>query len=113
MILNSQRDPTLITVNPDGMVMGIDKGPIFNSSLDVKQVELRAGDLFTVFTHGVIEARNSSQEEFGVERMHHLVRRYGAHEAEYFCDKFNEYFDIYLGSAKHLTDVCVGALKVL
>jgi hypothetical protein len=94
----------------EGMVMGIDKGPIFNSSLEVRQVALEPGDLLAMFTNGVMEARNSRREEFGLERTHQLIERYGTHELAYFVDKFKEHFGLHArGRAR--TDGCVIAVK--
>jgi predicted permease len=42
---------------------------------DDGEVEMRAGDLFVVFTDGVTEARNMAGEEFGEERLQALLRR--------------------------------------
>lgn len=94
----------------EGMVMGIDKGPIFNSSLEVRQVTLEPGDLLAIFTNGVMEARNARREEFGLDRTHALIERYGTHELAYFVDKFKEHFGLHArGRAR--TDGCVIAIK--
>ncbi len=90
--------------------MGIDKGPLFDSSLEVRSVELHPGDLIVLFTKGVIEGRGAAREEFGIYRMHQLIERYGTHEVAYFTDKFQEYFNLHVQRRRD-TDACVIALR--
>lgn len=112
VLMNTRRSPALMPLDSEGMVLGIDRGPIFNNALEVRSLELEPGDLLVLFTNGVLEARSTHREEFGLERMHHLVDRYGTHEVAYFTDKFQEYYELHLkGGGRALTDACVVALK--
>jgi serine phosphatase RsbU (regulator of sigma subunit) len=96
----------------EGMIMGIDRGPIFDTTLETRTFDLARGDQLVLFTNGLAEARGASREEFGIERMHHLARRYGNHEVEYFTDKFREYFDLFMQDpSSRATDVVVAAIK--
>jgi serine phosphatase RsbU (regulator of sigma subunit) len=95
----------------EGMVMGIDEGPIFDSSLQVRAFELDLGQLLVMYTSGVIEARGGeSREEFGLERTHRMIERYGTHEVDYFVDKFREHFGSYV-RGRPSSDACLVALK--
>jgi serine phosphatase RsbU (regulator of sigma subunit) len=110
VVVNQDRPQRLTPIDCEGMVMGIDKGPIFNSSLEARAFEIHPGDLLVLFTKGVIEARGSGRDEFGIYRMHGLCERYGSHEAAYFVDKFKEYFNLHIQRRRD-TDACVMALK--
>lgn len=112
VLVNPARQGAFGVLHTEGMVLGIDRGPIFDTTLESRAFELARGDLLVLFTNGLAEARAPSREEFGIERMHQLARRYGAHEAEYFGDKFREYYDLFVSDpALRTTDVCVAAIK--
>lgn len=112
LLVNPARPGQFGVMQTEGMIMGLDRGPIFDSTLETRTFELARGDQLVLFTNGLAEARGPSREEFGIERMHHLARRYGAHEVDYFIDKFREYFDLFTQDpAQRSTDVVVAALK--
>ncbi|MBX3470652.1 MAG: SpoIIE family protein phosphatase [Planctomycetes bacterium] len=113
LLVNPARQGGFGVLHTDGMVMGIDRGPIFDGALEVRSFELARGDLLVLFTNGLTEARGAAaREEFGLERMHTLTRRYGGHEVDYFTEKFREYFDLFVQDpALRTTDVVVTALK--
>lgn len=54
--------------DPAGMAIGLDSGVLFNEFLEEKQVQLNSGDLLALYTDGITEAVNLSEEEFGTER---------------------------------------------
>lgn len=112
VLVNPARQGRFGVLQTEGMVLGIDRGPIFDTSLEARTFELARGDLLVTFTPGLLEARSPTREEFGIERMHQLARRYGGHEVDYFTDKFKEYFDLFAqDAAPRTTDVCVAAIK--
>lgn len=110
LLVNPARPEPLVVLHTDGMVIGIDKGPVFEPALTRRTFELVPGDLLAVFTNGAVEARSHAREEFGLERMHALARRYGTHELEYFTDKLKECFESFIPDPTHrVTDlVAVG-----
>ncbi|MCO5167095.1 MAG: SpoIIE family protein phosphatase [Planctomycetes bacterium] len=113
LLVNPARQGGFGVLHTEGMVMGIDRGPIFDGALEARSFELARGDLLVLFTNGLLDARGAAaREEFGLERMHTLTRRYGGHEVEYFTDKFKEYFDLFVADpALRTTDVAVAAVK--
>jgi len=110
LLVNPARPEPLVVLHTDGMVIGIDKGPVFEPALTRRTFELVPGDLLALFTNGAVEARSHTREEFGLERMHALTRRYGTHELEYFTDKLRECFESFVPDPTHrVTDlVAVG-----
>ncbi len=106
ILVNPARPEPLVVLHTDGMVIGIDKGPVFEPALTRRTFELVPGDLLALFTNGAVEARSHAREEFGLERMHALTRRYGTHELEYFTDKLRECFESFVPDPTHrVTDV--------
>lgn len=106
LLVNPARPEPLVVLHTDGMVVGIDKGPVFEPALTRRSFELVPGDLLALFTNGAVEARSHAREEFGLERMHALTRRYGTHELEYFTDKLRECFESFIPDPTHrVTDL--------
>jgi phosphoserine phosphatase RsbU/P len=113
LLINAARPQPLAVLHTEGMVIGIDKGPIFDSSLDERSFPLQEDDLLVVFTTGLVEARGAGREEFGVERVHALARRYGTHEVDYFSDKLRECYEAFAPDpTQRATDVAMLALKL-
>jgi sigma-B regulation protein RsbU (phosphoserine phosphatase) len=55
-------------VRPGGMGIGLSKGDVFASSIEEETIQLRAGDVFVLYTDGVTEAR-CGEDEFGYDRL--------------------------------------------
>lgn len=52
-----------------GLGLGLDRGSIFSSTLEVYTHNLEPGDVFVLYTDGVVESRNQDQEEYGYQRV--------------------------------------------
>ena len=48
-------------------------------------VDFLPGDILALYTDGVTEARNSTDETFGLERLEQIVRQAGAQRAHEIC----------------------------
>jgi phosphoserine phosphatase RsbU/P len=67
------------------MVLGADKGPVFDRMLEEMAVRLLPGDTLVQVTDGVLEAKNPRDEEFGIERLQAAVLKYAGREAKYLA----------------------------
>ncbi|MGH9316696.1 MAG: PP2C family protein-serine/threonine phosphatase [Thermoanaerobaculia bacterium] len=65
---------------------GVPVGMLPNSTWREETVVLERGDLFCVYTDGVTEAGNESEEEFGLERLSALLASAGGRPAQELCD---------------------------
>lgn len=112
VLVNVRRDPPLSLLEAEGMVMGIDKGPIFDATMIARTIELAPGDLVVFATNGLLEVRNRARDELGHERFLAAVRRYGSHEAEYVTHKLGQLLEDYTKDTDLSADACVLALKL-
>jgi phosphoserine phosphatase RsbU/P len=64
------RDGSLTRLTAGGLVFGLDN----DCNFEIGEAELKTGDRLVLFTDGVTEARNSFDEEFGEERLFHILR---------------------------------------
>jgi len=67
-------------LKPTGPAIGLTAEPRFGSG----SVQYETGDLFLLYTDGLIEARNGSGEEFGAVRLAEYTRKNGRQSAEQF-----------------------------
>src|SRR6516165_8236441 len=65
---------------------GIFLGPFHNSTYSAVPLSLEAGDRIILYTDGIVEAKNSSREEFGMERLKEMVEENHALPADRFAD---------------------------
>lgn len=67
------RDKKITKIIPNGIGLGIEKTDIFESHIKEIDIELHNGDIITLFTDGVSEAKNKNMEEFGYNRLENLI----------------------------------------
>ncbi len=58
---------------PSGLGIGLDSGKIFEEMIRVQTIDMATGDSLLLYTDGLIEARDASNDEFGDERLLNLV----------------------------------------
>lgn len=59
---------TVVYVRPNGLGMGLSRGPTFDDAIEEEVIDLSAGDVCVLYTDGVTEAR-CGDDEFGYERL--------------------------------------------
>jgi len=60
-------------LNPGGIAIGLDRGPVFQRTLREQEVRLHAGDRVVLYTDGVTETMNEKNEEYTDRRFHQFV----------------------------------------
>ena len=70
-----RRDGTTRYVRPDGLALGLDRGPLFKRTLAEEKLDLAAGDAVVLFTDGLVEARRASGEAYGYDRLAEAASR--------------------------------------
>ena len=70
-------------LEPKGLGVGLDSGPLFEKSLQQLKMPLKTGYVYFLYTDGLTEARNRTGEEFGEDRLTNVftaVKNLSAHE---------------------------------
>ena len=107
MVLWRKNSNTLHLVNPNGLALGIDKGPLFEKTLAEQTIQLSAGDRFTFFTDGAIEAINEKNEEFGERRFYPKAKELSSLSSPDFLKGLMEEIDRYCGNATRHDDIAI------
>ncbi len=75
---NAGHDPPLL-LRPDGSISQLKEGGMVlglfaSAQYESKTITISPGDHIVLFTDGLVEARNTAEEEFGNERLQNLLR---------------------------------------
>lgn len=67
-------DNQIISLKPEGIALGIEKGDIFDGIIKGGHIDLKKGDLIVFYTDGFSEAMNKDLEEYGEERLCKVIQ---------------------------------------
>jgi phosphoserine phosphatase RsbU/P len=79
VILIRRQQETILA--PKGLALGLEKGILFDQTLEEQVVALQSEDLFVFYTDGFSEARNRQLEEFGDQRLMHTLHEHSQQSA--------------------------------
>ena len=94
-----------------GLGLGLDDGPLFRQALAVEHHRLRPGDVFVLYTDGVVESRNAAGEEYGYERLLEALSDYRHEDAPALHDGLLSHLDRFLGTTAYNDDMTLLVLK--
>ncbi|HED11709.1 MAG TPA: GAF domain-containing protein [Caldithrix abyssi] len=83
----SSRRKSVEFLQPGGIAVGLDKGPVFSKTLELKKINFEKDDVLAFFTDGLSEAMNKSGEEFGEERLGQILTEHAHEEVDVIKDK--------------------------
>ncbi|MHC5036382.1 MAG: PP2C family protein-serine/threonine phosphatase [Planctomycetota bacterium] len=107
------KDPEIRHLKPRGIVLGMQKGPVFDSFTEDLEVNLTPGDILLQYTDGIIEAKNKAGEEFGLHRLDDLIKEHGQSSAEVLVDAIRKSYEEFNQGQEQDDDITLVALKVL
>ena len=76
-----QCDGTATLIRPDGLGLGISKGDVFTDTLEVSTVDMKPGSVAVFYTDGLVESRDSRNEEYGYDRLRDTIAASRGHDA--------------------------------
>jgi serine phosphatase RsbU (regulator of sigma subunit) len=112
MVLFRARTGQYELVNPAGIALGFDKGPIFNRTIKEQTLQLYKGDLVVLYTDGVVEAMNEKHEEFGDERFYRWVQANARGKSRDFVRLLLHELEEHRGKAEQHDDITVVTIMV-
>lgn len=99
------------TVNPNGIALGLDIGPVFDKTIEEKKFTLQKNDRVVLYTDGLVAAKGEGNEAYGEERFLEAVRRQGAMNSAAFVNFIAGGVDKFLGENEQTDDITVCTLK--
>lgn len=112
MVLFRARTGKCELINPAGIALGFDKGPIFNRTVKEQKLQLYKGDRVVLYTDGVVEAMNENHEEFGDERFYKWVQANARIKSRDFVRALLRELDEHRGNAEQHDDITIVTVRV-
>jgi serine phosphatase RsbU (regulator of sigma subunit) len=94
-------------VNPNGLALGIDKGPLFDKTLKEQKIQLFKGDRFILYTDGVIESMNTAQELYGQNRFYLRCKQLADKSSSEFLSLLVSEVEAHQGEAPQHDDITI------
>ncbi len=107
MVLWRKASNSCHLVNPNGLALGIDKGPLFEKTLKEQKIQLFKGDRFVLYTDGVIEAMNDRHEQFGQNRFYLRVKQLADKSSSEFLSLLVNEIEHHQGQAPQHDDITI------
>ncbi|MCI0343639.1 MAG: SpoIIE family protein phosphatase [Planctomycetales bacterium] len=92
-------------VNPNGIALGFDRGPIFERTAKEQLVRLGKGDRVVMYTDGVVESMNKDHEEFGDKHFYQLVQKVANRNSNQVVNIIVTKLDEHQGDAEQHDDI--------
>jgi serine phosphatase RsbU (regulator of sigma subunit) len=99
------------TINPNGIALGLDIGPVFEKTMEEKKFSLQKNDRVVLYTDGVVSAENAEGETYGERRFHEAIRRQGAMNSAAFVNFIAGGVDKFLAEMEQNDDITICTLK--
>jgi sigma-B regulation protein RsbU (phosphoserine phosphatase) len=113
MIWYSSREHTVRVVKPSGIAIGLDHSERFANLLHTETIRYDDGDIFAFFSDGVTEAKNSADEEFGMERLMELIERHKSAAASDVLTSVEGALIDFVGNRDQFDDITLLIIKAV
>jgi len=115
LLFYSTANAVCLPVKTTGMPLGLMRGDRFEKKLADQTIEIDSGDILVQYTDGVNEAANTSDEEFGVDRVVEIVGSAGesGSRADEVVARLSNDVQAFAAGAPQSDDITVIALRRL
>lgn len=101
------------TINPNGIALGLDVGPVFDKTIEDKKITMHKNDRLVLYTDGVVTAKNEDGETYGDDRFQDSIRKQGGMNSAAFVNFAASGVDAFLGGAGQADDITITTVKRL
>jgi serine phosphatase RsbU (regulator of sigma subunit) len=108
-----QASGKIAKINPAGIAMGLDVGPVFDRELQEGDVPLGPGDRLVFYTDGALRITNEAGEEFGEQRFYGAVAREAPKNSQAFVNFVGSAIDQFHLTTQQNDDVTISTVKRL
>lgn len=106
-----RRTGTVEIVKPPGLALGIDAGDVFERVTRDHEIRMESADCLLLFTDGVKEAVDGTEEEFGTERLCEVFRSSAALGAEEVVAAVQRELKNFTGESRQMDDITLVAIE--
>ena len=100
-------------INPKGIALGFDKGPIFERTITEEKVKIEPGDRVVLYTDGVPEAMSPASEEYSEKRFYKLAQENGSRNSNQFVNLLVADLEKWRGDGEQSDDITICTFRRL
>lgn len=112
VIVKNSLNNKIEILNPMGIALGLEKGIIFNKTINEIEINLNPDDIFVFYTDGFPEAMNKSRDEFGEEKLAEIVTQSVTMNTEDLLEILFAETKKFIGKAKQHDDMTMVVVRV-
>ncbi len=113
MVLYRRKGKKYELINPNGIALGFDKGPIFERTIKEEEIQLEKGDRTVIYTDGIPESMNSKSEEFGDTTFYDLILKNSEENSSKFINSIVSAVREHQGDAEQHDDITISTMQVV
>lgn len=113
MILRRSRKGVAEELSPPGIALGLERGDVFTRTIEERTIGIEKNDVFLFYTDGLNEAQNRFHEEFGEERLVHVVEACSGISAEELIGRTQREIQHFTAEAPQHDDMTAVVVKIL
>jgi serine phosphatase RsbU (regulator of sigma subunit) len=98
-------------IRSQGLGLGLDRSGLFRQSLVEETIRLQPGDVFVLYTDGVVESRSREGQEYGYERLLSALRENRHEDAPELHRSLLHDLDEFLEHTEYDDDMTLVVLK--
>jgi len=100
-------------VNPEGIALGLDVGPVFDRSINEVEVEIGPGDRLVLHTDGALKVQNETGDEFGEQRLYATIKQEAPKNSQAFVNFVGAAIDNFHLKTPQNDDITISTVKRL
>jgi serine phosphatase RsbU (regulator of sigma subunit) len=100
-------------VNPEGIALGLDPGPVFDRTIRDEDVPIGVGDRLVLHTDGAVKVQDATGDEFGETRLYESIRREAPKNSQAFVNFVGSAIDGFHLDTPQNDDITISTVKRL
>ena len=100
-------------VNPEGIALGLDVGPVFDRTITDVDVPIGVGDRIVLHTDGALKVQNEVGEEYGEQRLYAAVKQEAPKNSQAFVNFVGAAIDAFHVNTPQNDDITISTVKRL
>jgi len=98
-------------IDVPGMALGLDSGRLFNKTIQERTLSFSKDDVFLFYTDGINEAQDTAKNEFGEEKLMHLIETYHDNSSSVILEKIHQNLEIFTAGTEQHDDITAILVK--